>query len=102
MRHDVSNTKLGEGQMSEGLGRSLSQKKVDTLDTTHRIDPLGGGQSQNDKERQDQKQQHKFKREPDPEDRVEISEEAMQALKQNQGESIEPIEPADRPALVDR
>ncbi len=69
--------------MSETLSRTAFKKQVDSLDSTHRIDPLGGSKTDNDTGRKEQKEERKFKREPNPEDQVHISQEALDALKKH-------------------
>jgi hypothetical protein len=92
---DPKNRMKGGRRMSEPLSQSGMQKQVDSLDSMHRVDPLGGGQSENAPEKKDKQKERKFKREPDPEDRVQISEEAWNALKENQGISEPSAYPAE-------
>lgn len=87
--------------MSESMGGTFGQRAVDPAESLKRVDPMDRDSS--DRERRsredfDQEKRREHAPLPPGEDRVEISEAALRALRETaQGDTLPPIDPP-RPA----
>ena len=68
--------------MKDSIDQGDVQRPVDAADVSHRLDPVGGNSSDANTGNSDQRRRKKFLKQPNPKDRVQISEDARNALKQ--------------------
>lgn len=72
------------GGMNDSIGRGDVQRPVDATEISHRIDPFQEGTSDGSSGQPGHRQRKRFRSRPEPEDHVEISDAAREALRRSE------------------